>query len=218
MNGEYLYCFQLPDLHAKPEEIREFADNLFLEWWKENCDENNYFYHLQITLKDNRVIPFENFERPDNADTSVDWDKARRYALECIAADMRLWGMSEINIPAPKGSALDLADKAAIKKMGDLSYQELHQALMTEPLKEIIEQFQKLQADPGISNPKEWSIEDHRRRNLVKAYEALRRCPRIRGFTEQLWHLSPSDYRAFDLCDLQGTKEPNAILIVDIHT
>jgi len=191
------------------DERREFISEEFSDRFGSRLDDNNWFHLQAAFFKDGSYLMWPNSEPGIFAEVAIEnrWDAVRRYALQCVAVDFRLFGAMTWT--------LGDSGNAGNEKIDGLTFDDLLAEIYNTVPASLSEQYSSLRGKPawlGTIPDESWTGE-YDRRKMVLMFEALRNSDHV-PFTK--WCIvSPYEYRAFDLT---RCEEPNAILITDIHT
>jgi len=191
------------------DERRDFIESEFSDRFGNRLDENNYFHHLAVFFKDGSYLLWPKSEPGGFADVANEnrYQAVRRYALQCVAVDFRLFG-------AMTWTFGDIGN-AGNEKIDALTFDDLLSEIYNQVPAWLSGRYSSLQGSPAWPGtiPDESGMKEYDRRKMVLMFEALRNSDHV-PFTK--WGgVSPYEYRAFDLT---RCEEPNAILICDIHT
>jgi hypothetical protein len=191
------------------DERLEFISEKFSDRFGNRLDENNYFHHVAVFFKDGSYLIWPKSEPGGFADLSNEnrWLAVRRYALQCVAVDFKLFGA--------RTWTLGDSGNEGNQKIDGLTIDDLLSEIFRQVPASLSEHYSSLQGKPAWLGeiPDESGMKEYDRRKMVLMFEALRNCDHV-PFTR--WCIvSPYEYRAFDLT---RCEEPNAILITDIHT
>jgi hypothetical protein len=192
------------------DERREFISEEFSDRFRDRLDENNWFHHLAVFFKNGSYLMWPKSEPGIFAEIPLEnrWDAVRRYALQCVAVDFRLFG-------AMTWTLGDIGNEGN-KKIDGLTFDDLLMEIYRQVPASLSKQYSSLQGKPAWLSTildESWMAE-YDRRKMVLMFEALRNSNHV-PFTKWSSVVSPYEYRAFDLT---LGEEPNAILITDIHT
>jgi len=191
------------------DERRELIESDFSDKFESRLDENNWFQHLAVFFKDGSYLVWPNSDPGNFAEISGKnrWQAVRRYALQCVAIDFRLFGAMNWTFGD--------SENEGNQKIDGLTYDDLLSEIYNQVPASLSEQYCSLQGKPAWLGtiPHESWMREYDRRKMVLMFEALRNSDHV-PFTK--WSpISPYEYRAFDLT---LGEEPNAVLITDIHT
>jgi hypothetical protein len=191
------------------DERREFIESEFSDRFGSRLDENNWFHHRSVFFKDGIYLIWPKSDSGSFADIPGEnrWHAVRRFALQCVAVDFRLFGATTWTF-GDKGNAGN-------EKIDGLTFDDLLSGIYGQVPSSLSEQYASLQGKPACLGtiPDDSWMAEYDRRKMVLMFESLRNSNHV-PFT--VWHVvTPYEYRAFDLT--MG-EEPNAILITDIHT
>jgi hypothetical protein len=191
------------------DERRELIEGEFSDRFDGRLDENNWFHHLAVFFKDGNYLMWPKSEPGIFADVPSEnrWEAVHRYALQCVAVDFRLFGAATWT--------LGEAGNKGNQKIDMLSFDELLFEIYNQVPVWLSEQYSSLRGKPGWLGtlPDDSWMAEYERRKMVLMFEALRNSDHV-PFTR--WSVvTPYEYGAFDLT---LGEEPNAILIIDIHT
>ncbi len=208
-NFSFLMALHADAFLGDEDERREFIESEFSIRFESRLDDNNWFHHLAVFFKDGSYLMWPNSEPGIFAEVSIEsrWDAVRRYALQCVAVDFRLFGA----ITWTFGDSGNEGNQ----KIDAMTFDELLSEIYNQVPASLSEQYSSLKGKPAWLStiPCESWMTEHERRKMVLMFEALRNSNHV-PFTS--WGIvSPYEYRAFDLT---LGEEPNAILITDIHT
>jgi hypothetical protein len=208
-NFSFLMALNSDAFLSDEDDRREFIESEFSDRFRSRLDENNWFHHLAIFFKDGTYLVWPNSEPGSYAVIPEEnrWQAARRYALQCVSADFRLFGATTWTF-GDRGNAGN-------EKIDQLTFDELLSEIYRQVPSSLSGLYSSLQGKPiclGTIPDDSWMAEYDRRKKVVM-FESLRNSNHV-PFTK--WRaVSPYEYRAFDLT---LGEEPNAILISDIHT
>ncbi|MEN6489533.1 MAG: hypothetical protein ABFD66_11770 [Smithella sp.] len=208
-NFSFLMALDADAFLGDEEERRGFIESDFSDRFGNRLDENNYFHHIAVFFKDGSYLMWPKSEPGGFADLSNEnrWLAVRRYALQCISVDFKLFG-------AMTWTFGDGGNEGN-QKIDGLTFDDLLSEIYNQVPASLSEQYSSLRDKPawlGTMPDESWMTE-YDRRKMILMFEALRNCDHV-PFTK--WCIvSPYEYRAFDLT---RCEEPNAILITDIHT
>jgi hypothetical protein len=192
------------------DERREFISGEFSDRFDSRLDENNWFHHLAAFFKDGSYLMWPSSEPGVFSEIPVEsrWEAVRRYALQCVAVDFRLFGAT----PWTLGDHGNEGNR----KIDEITFDDLLSEIYNQVPVSLSEQYSSLQGKPACLTtiPGDSWAKEYDRRKLVLMFEALRNSDHV-PFTKWSSVVSPYEYRAFDLT---LGAEPNAILITDIHT
>lgn len=208
-NSTFLMALDADAFLGEEDERREFIEEEFSERFGSRLDENNWFHHLAVFFKDGRYLMWPNSEPGSFAELSSGdrWQAVRRYALQCVAVDFRLFGAT----PWTLGDTGNEGNE----KIDALTFENLLAEIYRQVPVLLSEQYSSLIGKPEWSAtiPDESWMTEYDRRKMALMFEAVRNSNHV-PFTR--WSVvTPYEYRAFDLT---LGEEPNAILITDIHT
>ena len=187
------------------EELQEYALSELEEWHDNYADSNNWYHPGFIIKPDDTYI---HLECPTLYTESAEWesfDSVLKFALQCVAQDMELFGTSS-------WSWLDGSPKAAEdrERLENLSFGDLRAAIDKEVPKRLADAYTAIVGEPSTPD------NGYQRRHLAVAYELLRGA----GAPPFAVQGSPYEYRAFDLRKHNDLlcKEESALMIVSMHT
>jgi len=208
-NFSFLMALHADAFLGDEDERREFIEGEFSDRFASRLDENNWFHHLAIFFKDGAYLTWPKSEPGIFAEVSTEsrWDAVRRYALQCVAVDFRLFGAMTWTFGDSGNEGNQKIDK--------LPFDDLLSEIYKQVPSWLSEQYSSLQGKPAWLGtiPSEAWMTEYDRRKMVLMCEALRNSNHV-PFTK--WGIvSPYEYRAFDLT---LGEEPNAVLITDVHT
>jgi len=184
------------------DERREFISEEFSDRFGSRLDDNNWFHLQAAFFKDGSYLMWPNSEPGIFAEVAIEnrWDAVRRYALQCVAVDFRLFGAMTWT--------LGDSGNAGNEKIDGLTFDDLLAEIYNTAPASLSEQYSSLQGKPawlGTIPDESWMAE-YDRRKMVLMFEALRNSDHV-PFTG--WCIvSPYEYRAFDLT---RREEPNSI-------
>jgi len=208
-NFSFLMALDADAFRGGEDERREFISEEFSDRFGSRLDDNNWFHLQAAFFKDGSYLMWPNSEPGIFAEVAIEnrWDAVRRYALQCVAVDFRLFGAMTWT--------LGDSGNAGNEKIDGLTFDDLLAEIYNTVPASLSEQYSSLRGKPawlGTIPDESWTGE-YDRRKMVLMFEALRNSDHV-PFTK--WCIvSPYEYRAFDLT---RCEEPNAILITDIHT
>jgi hypothetical protein len=208
-NFSFLMALDADAFLGGEDERREFISEEFSDRFGSRLDDNNWFHLQAAFFKDGSYLMWPNSEPGIFAEVAIEnrWDAVRRYALQCVAVDFRLFGAMTWT--------LGDSGNAGNEKIDGLTFDDLLAEIYNTAPASLSEQYSSLRGKPawlGTIPDESWTGE-YDRRKMVLMFEALRNSDHV-PFTK--WCIvSPYEYRAFDLT---RCEEPNAILITDIHT
>jgi hypothetical protein len=209
-NFSFLMALNADAFLGDEDERREFIESEFSHRFGSRLDENNWFHHRSIFFKDGTYLIWPN-SSPGSLVGIPDenrWQAVRRYALQCVAVDFRLFG-AMIWTFGDRGNAGN-------EKIDGLTFDDLLSEIYGQIPSSLSELYSSLQGKPaclGTIPDFSWIAAEYDRRKKVVMFEALRNSNHV-PFTK--WCIvTPYEYRAFDLT---LGEEPNAILMTDIHT
>ncbi|MGA2224928.1 MAG: hypothetical protein ABSH41_10845 [Syntrophobacteraceae bacterium] len=208
-NFSFLMALDADAFLGGEDERREFISEEFSDRFGSRLDDNNWFHLQAAFFKDGSYLMWPNSEPGIFAEVAIEnrWDAVRRYALQCVAVDFRLFGAMTWT--------LGDSGNAGNEKIDGLTFDDLLAEIYNTVPASLSEQYSSLRGKPawlGTIPDESWTGE-YDRRKMVLMFEALRNSDHV-PFTK--WCIvSPYEYRAFDLT---RCEEPNAILITDIHT
>jgi hypothetical protein len=208
-NFSFLMALSADAFLGDEDNRREFIESEFSDRFGSRLDGNNWIHHIAAFFKDGTYIAWPNSDLGSFADIPGEnrWQAVRRFALQCVAVDFRLFGAMPWII-GDKG-------KAGNEKIDELTFEELLSEIYRQIPSSLSELYSSLQNKPASLGTilNEFSMAEYDRRKRVLMFEALRNSNHV-PFTK--WCIvTPYEYRAFDLT---LGEEPNAILMTDIHT
>src|SRR5271157_3410009 len=167
-NFLFLMALQADAFLGDEDERREFISEEFSDRFGSRLDDNNWFHHLAAFFKDGSYLMWPKSEpgifaeiQPENR-----WDAVRRYALQCVAVDFRLFG----------AMAWTFGDSGndGNKKIDELAFDELLAEIFGQVPAWISERYSSLQGKPECMGtiPNELWAEEYDRRKLVLLFEA----------------------------------------------
>jgi hypothetical protein len=187
---------------------REFIESEFSHRFGSRLDQNNWVHHLAIFFKDGSYLIWPNSDPGGFVDIPAEsrWQAVRRFALQCVAVDFRLFGAMTWTF--------DDKGNAGNEKIDGLTFDDLLSGIYGHVPSSLSELYSSLQGKPACLGtiPDDLWMAEYDRRKKVVMFESLRNSNHV-PFTKGI--VTPYEYRAFDLT---LGEEPNAILITDIHT
>ena len=209
MHATYSFLLSIDNDAA---DIPAAADGAFDSLFNNQLDDNNWYQPEALILKDGRA--FQMCEKDDwrgrgcLLDETISpilpadrWQWAMHFALSCVAIDLHLFGTS--------GIALGEQDSGA-KKIDGSSWDDLVAAIEDELPRRLSNAYSEI---VGKKKLDAFDLKEYERAKDAVRFEAFRNSER-KPFTDN-GHLTPYNYRCFDLTN---GEEPNAVLLVDIHT
>jgi len=208
-NFSFLMALDADAFLGGEDERREFISEEFSDRFGSRLDDNNWFHLQAAFFKDGSYLMWPNSEPGIFAEVAIEnrWDAVRRYALQCVAVDFRLFGAMTWT--------LGDSGNAGNEKIDGLTFDDLLSEIYNQVPASLSAQYSSLQGKPASLGPvpDESGMKEYDRRKTVLMFEAICNCNHV-PFT-RLGIVTPYEYRAFDLT---LGEEPNAILISDIHT
>src|SRR5208283_2893248 len=118
-NFSFLMALDADAFLGDEDERREFIESEFSDRFDSRLDENNYFHHLAVFFKDGSYLIWPKSEPGGFADLANEnrWDAVRRYALQCVSVDFKLFGATTWT--------LGDAESEGNKKIAGLTFDDL---------------------------------------------------------------------------------------------
>ena len=93
-NFSFLMALDADAFMDDEDERRQIIAEEFSDKFESRLDENNWFHHFGIFFKDGSYLMWPKSEPGIFAEMFVEnrWQAVRRYALQCVAVDFRLFG------------------------------------------------------------------------------------------------------------------------------
>jgi len=187
-------------------------------WAERHCDENNWYQEEAVVLADGRALSMAtpgDYRGRDwlgnefiGMPQETRWERARLFAMQCVATDFELGGRPSIGLP--------LGEPAP-----DPEYWSSFEQLRDRIIEEVPPRLAALWAKGSLlhtGGAGGFSLDNYVRTKWSRQFSMFtssmdygRDCAPFCG------HGTPYDYRAFDLTN-EGDDYPRAILFVDIHT
>jgi len=195
-------------------EIGQWALTAYKEGFEHILDENNWDSPLYAVTSRGDVVEVFGHD-PDARHASREatavsigsrWEWARKLATECVATDMRLFGVSDVSIRSPVDHRPPHGENELLRYTAD----ELIGKICTHIPTRLSTAY-----TAACGRSPQPSIAGHERRALAAQYEAFMRCD-TPPFTPTGYGMTPYTYRAHDLT--YESEGGNVILFVDIHT
>jgi hypothetical protein len=207
-NFSFLMALHADAFLGDEDERREFIESEFADRFGSRLDGNNWVHHIAVFFKDGTYLTWPNSDPGSFVDIPDGnrWQAVRRFALQCVAVDFRLFGATTWTFGG--------IGNAGNEKIDQLASDELLSEIYRQVPSSLSEQYSSLQGKPACLGtiPDDSGMAEYDRRKKVVMFEALRNSNHV-PFTRGI--VTPYEYRAFDLT---LGEEPNAILITDIHT
>jgi hypothetical protein len=203
MHALFSFLIHLDKKCKSKEDVEAAVGAEFSAYYDDHCDENNWRTLRSVAMKTGSGVWFGKHE-PDPS--LLQWETARKFALDCIAADMRMFDITPYGLP---GARLPNPDPA-FAQLRTLSFDELVTQIHGQVPVRLSQAYTQIIGTKV--DPDKWDANEFHRRELAQQYELFRRSDHP-PFAIELE--SPYRYRAYDLTH---GETPNAILVADIHT
>jgi hypothetical protein len=202
------------------DEIKSEVVDLFeSRFGNDRCDENNWYQHEALILPTGDVIqmcPEGDFRGRDEfaahvenswGESSSRFDRAMKFAVECVAMDLGLFGAHSFSLPG-------MEESTPSKMISAMSYGEIVEAIFEHIPKDLARRYAEYKRP---EDPPAFDMDDYARTKMARGFEGFHSAD-VPPFTTD--SMTPYDYRAFDLrWDVGGTDTDGCvILLTDIHT